>query len=104
MTDVVQEVQSVYGVVRDLIDGLFRVGGIVDTHREQLISAVNAADPAVAEATKKEATTLSDTETAELDRLLAKQHAAETAAAEPPAPVATPGGGFSQAAPEAQPQ
>lgn len=92
------DLKSVYDVLRDVVDGLFRVGGVTDAAHAELTEAVNAADPAAAEAAKQAEVTLSDQEAAELERLLAKQDAAAKAAeAAPPAAVAEPGGGFAQA-------
>jgi hypothetical protein len=77
-------------VFRLLLDGLKAVGGISETQHAQAHEIVNAHDDN-AEAHKP---TFSDVERAELDKLLAKQAAAEGST--PAAPVATPGGGFYQ--------
>lgn len=80
---------TVYDVLRKVIDGLFRVGGITDTDHSALHEVVNDADPAAAAAAEKAKTQLSDAEKAELERLQAKQ-AASQEAGQAPAPAAEP--------------
>jgi uncharacterized membrane protein len=71
-----QEVMTVYDVLRNLIDAVFRTGGITDTSHAALHQAVNEADPAAAEAKRQADAELTPAETAELERLQAKQQAA----------------------------
>lgn len=83
---------TVYDVLRALIDAVFRSGAVTDIQHAVMHEVVNGADPGVAEAKAKAETELSDAERAELDRLLAKQQAADAAAAAPAAEPAAPTG------------
>ena len=83
--------ETVYDVLRALINAVFRSGAVTDIEHAQMHEVVNAADPAVAEAKAKAETELSDAEQAELDRLLAKQQAAAAALAAPAADAAPAG-------------
>lgn len=84
---------TVYDVLRALINAVFRSGAVTDAEHQAMHEVVNAADPAAAAAAAKAETELSDAEAAELARLLDKQKAAEQAAAEP-APAAPAATGF----------
>ena len=84
--------ETVYDVLRALVDAVFRAGTVTDVQHAAMHEVVNGADPAVAEAKAKAETELSDAEAAELARLLDKQRAADTAAAAPAEqPAAAPG-------------
>lgn len=97
--------ETVYDVLRIVLQGLARVGGITEEDRTAAHAVINEADPGTAEREAAEAAApLSDAEAAELARLQERQAAAKAAQAEPePAdvtapPVATPGAGFAQGA------
>lgn len=88
-----EELQAIIGVVRTIVSAVFRSGVITDAEHAALHASLDGADPAVAEAKHKAETELSEAESAELERLLAKQKASE---AGQPAAAAVPGGGFAQ--------
>jgi hypothetical protein len=104
--------RTVYDVLRALIDGVMRVGGITDAQHGDLHQTVNDADPEHAAAVERAKHTFTDEEQAQLAALLEKQQEAAAyegtaaAPAAPSSPVAAapyPGPVNAPAAPAASP-
>jgi hypothetical protein len=102
-------IETVYDVLREVVQGLARVGGIGEEVRTAAHAVINEADPAYAEAQARAAeaplTPAEQEQLAALEKRQAAQPKAEAAPAEATAevppdaapPVAAPGAGFQQA-------
>jgi|HubBroStandDraft_3_1064219.scaffolds.fasta_scaffold01507_4 hypothetical protein len=109
MSNPIAAIETVYDVLREVVQGLARVGGIGEEVRTAAHAVINEADPAYAEAQQRAAEApLTPAEQEQL-AALEKRQAAQPKAEAPPAqdkaevppdaapPVAAPGAGFQQA-------
>jgi hypothetical protein len=87
--------EGIYDVLRALLDGGLKTGGLTEEVHKAAHAIINKLDPVYQEALHVAETTLSDEEQRLLADLQAKQQRAAEAA-QAPAPVATPGAGFHQ--------
>lgn len=110
MSNPIAAIETVYDVLREVVQGLARVGGIGEEVRTAAHAVINEADPAYAEAQQRAAeaplTEAEKEQLAALEKRQAAQPKAEAAPAEvaPGASVtavAAPGAGFQQNLPPA---